>query len=154
MEFAFVAPVLFILILGAIEYGLIMHVSSLIEHAAHEGARKGITGAVYGGTDRVNAIEAEIRKQAGPWLTDPTQLTVETSTFAKISDIGLNGQRPKGNKGYGNATEAVVYYITYNWQVLTPVFGSIIGTDGFYAIRSTVVVQNEDFAPKKKGPGG
>ena len=38
IEFAIVAPVLFLIIFGTLEFAIIMHISSVVEHAVHEGA--------------------------------------------------------------------------------------------------------------------
>jgi len=42
VEFAFVSPVLFLLIFGMIEYGRMVMVQQVITNAAREGARKGV----------------------------------------------------------------------------------------------------------------
>jgi Flp pilus assembly protein TadG len=47
LETAIVMPVFLLLIFGIIEFGLMMHVSSLVENATHEAARKGSTGNSY-----------------------------------------------------------------------------------------------------------
>lgn len=45
VELALAIPVLVALLLGIVEFGLLLHVHLTVEHAAREGARLGVTGA-------------------------------------------------------------------------------------------------------------
>lgn len=60
VEFAIVAPLFFLLVLGIIEFGRMVMVQQIITNAAREGARTGIvSGATYSGvTSTVNGYLA------------------------------------------------------------------------------------------------
>lgn len=175
IEMAFIMPVLFLLILSAIEFGLIMYASSLLDNIAAQAARYGKTGYDYGsGTDQtfqggenegfnpgssddhysvdgsgqvsMRSREAYIREYvrgAGGMLLDPEKIHVTTELFADISSAGVSGVTATPYN-FGAAAQAVTYNITYDWSILSPLL-LFIGEDGIFAIKSTVVVQNEDF---------
>lgn len=148
IEFAIVLPVFFFLVMGTLEFGLIMHVSSVVEHAAHEGARKGITGNDYDDPDgdRGQYIETYIRRNVGRWVFDPTQLAINTKVLGEIQEIGMDGNPIDTNSGYGGGDQVVIYQVRYNWRVITPFLRGIIGVDeDSFPITSTVAVKNEGF---------
>lgn len=155
LEFALVVPIFLYLLFGILEFGLVMHVSSLVENAVHEGARYGITGETYGdlnpdGLSREQFLEKYIVKRVGRWIYDPSDLTITTTVVGNIVDLGTGGAQPDKNNGYGGGGQAVTYKVLYKWHILTPLVGPLIGDeDGIYPIRATVTVKNEDFCGRR-----
>jgi Flp pilus assembly protein TadG len=150
LETALVMPVFLLLMFGIIEFGLMMHVSSLVENATHEAARKGSTGNDYSdlnpdNLDRTAFIQAHLRARLGGWASDDGTLSITTQTAGSIVNFNPGGAGGVAAAGFGQRGEAVLYIVTYNWRILTPMMGQIIGTNGVLPIRSTVVVQNENF---------
>lgn len=156
IEFALVVPVFLFMLFGIIEFGLVMHVSSMVENATHEGARYGITGSNYGdlnpdGLTREEFLEAYIRKRVGRWIYDPTDLTITTTVIGNIVDLGTAPAQPDENNGYGGGGQAVTYKVLYRWHILTPFVGPLMGDEnGVYPIRATVTVKNEDFCGRRR----
>lgn len=75
VEFAVVAPILFMCVLGIIEFSRILWVEQQINNAAREGARRGILP---------NSTQSEVRAAARDWLqrvavrrTDAVDITVD-----------------------------------------------------------------------------
>lgn len=150
LETAIVMPVFLLLIFGIIEFGLIMHVSSLVENATHEAARKGSTGNNYSdlnpdNLDRTAFIKKYLQARLGGWASDNTTLSITTQTAGSIVNFNPGDKGGAAGAGFGARGEAVLYIVTYNWRILTPMMGQIIGTNGVFPIRSTAVVQNENF---------
>lgn len=149
IEFALVFPVMLLLTMGILEFGLIMHVNSLVDNATQEAARLGITGNTYGYADRSTLIDSEIRERVGFWLKESDQLKISTQVVAS----GITTISPEDpyaladiNNGYGVGGEAVIYKVDYAWKVLTPLMAEIIGDDdGKFAIHAVAVVKNEAF---------
>lgn len=80
VEFALVAPILFLFIFGIIEFARLNMLRNTIENAAYEGARRGI---VPGAT--ISAIEARAREELGiininNASIDVTPAVIETNT--------------------------------------------------------------------------
>lgn len=144
IEFAILAPVLFTLMLGIVELGLLMFASSVIENAATSASRIGLTGNDgnnnFGDTDaRRTIVENEIYKYAFG-LIDPSKLSFDPVVHHSMTNV--NGGGPKG---LGSGNEAVTYDVSYDWEFFTPLIGDLVGTNGVYKITSSIIVKNEDF---------
>lgn len=158
IEFAIVAPVLFLIVFGIIEFSIVMFVSSAVESATFIGSRFGITGNTYAeytgdynddnndGVADTASREAFIRaevEQRTFGLLDPSQLNVTSEPFANVGNVDRDADPDTLDAGSGG--QAVLYEVTYDWPVLTPFAGFFAGEDGVYRIRSAVVALNEDF---------
>ncbi|MBN66657.1 MAG: hypothetical protein CMM94_03715 [Rickettsiales bacterium] len=169
IEFAIVAPVLFLLIFGIIEFGLITFSTVAIEAAASDVTRHARTGALS---------TAEIRqavKQHSLGLINADRIVVTTQQVynspltagepcipsdAKDPQTGVclaGYEDVNGNGIYdapldaGAAGEVREYTIVYPYQIITPMMGTIIGQssrgyDGnTFVIASRAMVKNEPF---------
>jgi Flp pilus assembly protein TadG len=169
IEFAMVVPVMMLLIMGIIEFSLIMFTNAVLENAANVTARYGATGFVAAGSSRQDQIIANVRNMTGG-LLDPDRIIITTTVYASFDqverpetcinpatapcpgtagvnyvDINGNGQwdADMGVAGLGNANDIVVYQITYPWPVTTPVINTIIGNPFNITVRT--VVKNEPY---------
>lgn len=141
LEFALVAPVLFLILFGIVEFSLVMFASSVIEGATGNAARLSKTGAerstTGSPTERAQADSARLR-----------QLILERGSGV-LKDRNLNiATIPQGGSqggSMGSSGEIVVYRVTYNWDISTPLIGNLIADDGVFVIGSTTVVVNEPF---------
>lgn len=142
IEFAFVAPILFMALLGTIEYGIIFHVQSLASHAGNEAARLGKTGSLYGsqGT-REQLIEAHVLRIMEPWIKDEGRVTVRSESYGNFNDVRAGG----GGVGPGIGGQVVLYTVTYNWPTLMPGMTLLVGEDGIVPIHARALVKNEVF---------
>ncbi len=98
MEFGLVAPILFLVIVGIVDFGRMMWLSNTVEHAATEGARY---AAVRGSNKPTVATKQEIEDFARARITlIPTgEMTVNVSWT------------PTGNNNPGST---VTVQVTYN----------------------------------------
>ena len=170
MEFAFIAPVLLLMIMAIIEFSLIMLASSVMESATTVSARLGSTGYTTSGTSRSQTILNSIKAKAGTFI-DTQKLTIQSKYYTQYSqindpepftdsnhngvrdsgeaftDVNGNGQwdADMGLAGYGGAGDIVVYTVTYPWRILTPIVGRFIGKNGIYTITTHAVTKNEPF---------
>jgi Flp pilus assembly protein TadG len=170
IEFAVVAPVLSLLLLGIIEFAMIMIVYNTMEGATAISSRLGKTGFTEVNLTRQQTILNAITNRAGS-LIDVSKLTV-TSKFYKqydqindpepfidtnangsydagecYTDINGNAQwdSDMGASGYGSAGDVVVYSVSYPWGLATPVISSLLGENGIYTITTRAVVKNEPY---------
>lgn len=76
VEFALVAPVFLLLVLGALAYGIYFGAAHSIQQLAADAARAAVAG--LSGTERVTLAEAFIGANGGAYvLIDPSRLTLD-----------------------------------------------------------------------------
>ncbi len=170
VEFALIAPVALLLIMGIIETSLVMFAQNVLESATFAASRTGKTG--YAETDETR--EATIRTvldDRADAVFDSTLIDITTRTYARFdqvgdpepyidannnqmrddgenfTDVNGNGQydTDMGMEGVGNAGEIVVYTVSYPWNIFTPLVQDFLAEDGVITLSSRVVIQNEPF---------
>ena len=170
IEFALVAPVLFLLIFGFIELSLIFFNYLVLESATSITSRTGRTGYNNSTLDRPTFLRQEIGRLS-QGIIDTQRLTISISVFAEFNELqpepcvapqtppcpgtpGLdyldsngNGRWDDGNgsPGAGGPGDVVAYRVSYPWRILTPLLSQIIGRNGVYVIRTSAAVRNERF---------
>jgi hypothetical protein len=181
MEFAFAAPVVVLMIIGTIEFGMIMFVSTLMESALRDAARFGITGEEPTGGTRLGRI-IRIVEQRTIGLVDMSDAKIEVRVYPTFGDVGRgesfvdgngngtydpgetftdengNGAHDSdvGEAGAGEAGAIVAYKMEYAWPLRTPFAADLIGQDGKFVLKSAIAVRNEpyDQAIGAPAPGG
>jgi hypothetical protein len=167
VEFAVILPLLLLFILGSIEMAINLFIGSSIEAAVMEASRYGITGTEAGVSraDRVMEIVGE--RTYG--LIDMDQVEMDTLVYESFADIGKpepftdqdgnesynagepfvdvngNGQwdPDMGEAGLGGPSDVVVYRLSYDWGIITPLMREVIGESVRHV--SSVAVRNEPF---------
>ncbi len=170
LEFAYVAPVLLLMVFAIFEFSFIMLVSNMMESATHISSRLGRTGYVNPDSTREETIIASIKQRAGS-LINTELLSIETKVYSGIDKIGdaepwndinnngivdpgefddINGNGVRdtdmARAGYGDANDIVVYTVSYPWDIRTPFMREFVGDDnGKFTIRAKAVVKNEPY---------
>jgi Flp pilus assembly pilin Flp len=163
IEFALVSPILFLLIIGIVEFGMIMFANNVIENAAIAGARLGITNSTYAseprvasGADRIEVIKNNIRARAGGFL-DAAKVSVSCESlgnnFGSIPANQTGGfacgqvvdEATCSGAGAGGKNDAVIYTVGYCWDIITPLMSNFFPPNGEVYINSSLVVKNENF---------
>lgn len=167
IEFAVVAPVMIMLIIGIIEVGMYQAVSTMLEGGLREASRYGVTGNAANEGERVARIRQIVQNHTYG-LVDTAQLSLTGRTYASYTMIGDeeytdsngdgsytpgepytdrngNGQwdPDSGTPGYGGSDSIVVYRVSYNWPFLTGLLRPVMGDH--WTMRSAIVVRNEPF---------
>ncbi|MEF2073958.1 TadE/TadG family type IV pilus assembly protein [Consotaella aegiceratis] len=169
MEFAFVAPVLFMLLMGTIEGGLVLTADVMLKHATYTASRTGRTGYSTSETTRDELVRQIIEEQAGI-LMDTSKIDIDSKSYdgfdtlsapepfvdanengvrddgENYTDVNGNGQYDGATVGIGDADSVVVYTVTYPWTFFTPLIGDLMGTDGVLTLTATAIVQNEPWS--------
>ena len=130
---------------------IILFIGSSIESAVMEASRYGITGTEAGVSRADKVLEIVADRTYG--LLDMDQVDMETLVYESFADIGKpepftdqdgnavynagepfvdvngNGQwdADMGEAGLGGPSDVVVYRLTYDWGIITPVMREIIG---------------------------
>ncbi|HUH04312.1 MAG TPA: TadE/TadG family type IV pilus assembly protein [Kofleriaceae bacterium] len=168
IEFAFVAPI-FLGMIGAImEFSGIMFIQALLEGSAREASRYGITGFTTPGVSREDQIMAII-EQNTLGLIDLDQLQMTTLVYENFGDVGqpepftdandndvydageafndVNGNGAwdpdMGAAGLGGPGDVVVYQMSYDWDIIIPMFVPFFGES--IRLNANIAVRNEPF---------
>lgn len=155
MEFAFVAPVLVLFMMGTIEASLLMFVQNILESATFNASRLGKTGYATPGETREDTIRAMIDDRA-QGLLDADLIDIDAMAYGggfgnidqpePFTDSNGNGVKDPaepyidsngngswdadmGLAGLGVAGDVVVYTVRYPWELITPIASAFFGDD-------------------------
>lgn len=169
VEFAVVFPAFVLAVVGIIEVAIVLFISSSIEAAVLEASRFGITGGEpeEGVTRQERVLEIVGEKTYG--LVNMDEVELDTLVYDSFSDIGEpepyeddngngaydlgepytdvngNGQwdDDMGAVGLGGPSDVVVYRISYEWGLITPLMRGALSETVSHT--SSVAVRNEPF---------
>jgi Flp pilus assembly pilin Flp len=171
VEYAILAPVLLLLLVGIIEYNALMYASAVLEGSTAIASRQGKTGYVASGMSQQDYIYGVIQARVNGIL-DPTQLQITSKSYANLAvvgkpepcisppatpctgtpgvnfvDINYNGvwDADQGAAGLGTSGDIVVYTVTYPWKIMTPIMLNFLGTNGTFTLTSSSIVKNEPY---------
>lgn len=168
VEFAFAAMPLVLMVVGTLEFGMVMFTSTLMESGLRDAARFGITGQVPNDQSRLERI-LDIVEDRTIGLVDMDNADIEIMVYDSFTDVGRgedfvdgnangsydagetytdengNGQWDSdvGATGAGGSGDIVVYRMRYAWPLLTPLVSHLIGSEGHFTLRSAIAVRNE-----------
>lgn len=171
LELAFAAPVLFVAIAGVVEVSMVMFTITLMEGGLREASRFGITGNIPAGVTReqrilslieentiglVDAANSEVTYKIYPSFgdvgkpepfTDSNPVNGSYDPGEAFVDVNGNGQwdSDMGLAGLGGPGDVVLYTVTADWRLLTPLVAPLMGNDGVMRLKASVAVRNEPF---------
>ena len=113
VEAAFVMPFLLVLVLGAVDFGLMINQGTLVNNATREGAREGMFGS------DAARIEARVREAA--LELEPSDLTVNVSCKAPdgtpCAGVDFDSEWEPGG--------TVIVETLYTYHYITPITGLV-----------------------------
>lgn len=146
MEFGIVGTVFVLMLLGVLELGRIEAASMVLEGAAREASRYGVTGdsdptaPPVTPAQRLAKIRNIVNAQVAGFL-DATQITIDVQSYSSFSGVGVPGQ---ATPGAGGPNDVVVYTLTYPQKVISSLIASVLNmTTVLHSAR--VVVRNEPY---------
>lgn len=150
VEMAFIAGPFFFLLLGMVEVSLLLTAQQLMENVTYNVSRMASTGYVASGSSQLATINSLVNQELSGFgsFFDTTQVTVTSTSYSSFAaaQTGTNG-----TNGFGTPQQIVVYTVSYPWQFLTSMIGSLMGTCGSQTntctmtISSQMVVRNEPY---------
>jgi hypothetical protein len=167
LEFALVGPLFLFILIGTFDLAILLFLMLTVENAAWDAARHGATGWEDPPVTREQEIAAIVDRETMGLLDDrafrfetrvyPSFAAVSTAEwlyddnadgvhdpdegFDDINGDGVWNGDP-GADGVGGANDIVLYRITAEYTLITPIVSSLIGP---VRIRSSAPVQNEPF---------
>lgn len=161
LEFAVVAPVLFMLLIGIVQFGWIIALQSVLDSATAETARhyKALSRSASSGMNsaNINQIRDQIMQVAGNTI-DKSKLKVYANWLGHGSGWGSAGgssnSQNAGNCGGGSyrssscsgfTSDVVQYQVEYDYEFQPPLAWLFPKRNGksYITLRSSTVVQNE-----------
>lgn len=146
IEFALIAPALFLFLMGVTELSLMMLAEHLLENATYNASRTAKTGFIAEGRTQLETVmDVLLTRLSGlDPLIDPDRITVTSMAYGNLSDIG---QPEEGlENSLGTPSQVVVYTVRYPWRFFTPLVGNVMGNEeGVINLSSRIVVRNEPY---------
>lgn len=171
IEFAFVAPLLILLLLGIVEVAMVVAGNILLEGAVRQASRYGITGYVPAGTTRVAYIQQVVSKNSAG-LINVNNVAIDYKVYSSFGNVhqpepfvdqngntvhdtgepftDINGNAQwdvdMGVAGLGGPGDIVAYTISYSWPVVSAILKPLLGgNDQLLKLKAQVVVRNEPY---------
>jgi hypothetical protein len=169
VEFAFVAPVLVLTVLGLFDLGYKSYVASILQGALHEAARMGTVG------DKTTAqIDAHIQGRLHEFSRGAT-ITVTHKSYLDFSGVKVpetitsdtaptgqynvgdcyqdaNGNNQydtdRGRTGMGNSEDVLHYEITMTYPRLFPLT-KVMGLPATDSVKSSTVFRNQPYGARQ-----
>lgn len=174
VEYAIILPILMLMVMGIVEYNMMMYATSILDGATTAAAREGATGYTSGTGSRQAYIYSIVQARTAA-LLNPNNLSISSKSYANFADIGqpepcitpspcpgtpgvnfvdVNGNgtwdQDQGAAGLGGAGDIVVYTVTYPWKIYTPMLRPFLGTNGTVTLASSSVVKNEPYTTSSR----
>ncbi len=166
VEFAFVAPVLMVLLMGLFDAGHQLYTASVLQGALHEAARD---STLETGFSMTTVIDEQV-KDAVHTVAPTADITLTRSNYVDFSDVSqpeeftdndgdgiCNNGEPfedlnangtwdadRGRDGLGGARDAVLYTATATYDRLFPMAG-LIGLPEKISLQANTVLRNQPF---------
>jgi Flp pilus assembly protein TadG len=151
IEFALLAPVFFMMVMGLIEFVLFQNKTYALNHVVYEATRNLQTGEVQGSADMAKAFNDEVCAQAGV-LIDCKQIIFDVRAFDDLDDISYPPVEfdDEGNPMNfvfkpGGPEQYSVVRASIHHQFITPFMDKLfrIGPDMPAIVNAYCVVRNE-----------
>jgi len=171
VEFAMVAPVLCISLLGLLDMGYQAYVGSVVQGTLHEAARMATIGNVSG-----DDIDAHVEGRLSAFSRDaeivinrrsysdfsgvrrPERITQDTAPLGEYNvgdcfdDANRNGvyDLDRGREGFGQSEDIVQYEVVMRYNRLIPL-GGLLGWSDEVEHRESTVLRNQPYAARSTG---
>jgi Flp pilus assembly protein TadG len=146
VEFALIAPILFLLLCAALDLGLTMWVNLTMQYAVREGARYAVTGQDNldpntSDQQRYLAVIQEIKNSSmGLYNMVSPSYTITINGQAQ----NYSTQSSYSTGMFGNPGDIIVLQLNCAWPLLTPLIQPFF-TNGTYSFSVAATMRNEGY---------
>ena len=171
VEFALVAPVLLVAVMGLFDLGYTMYTNSMLQGAIHQAAR---ASTIEGAGTRAADIDKKV-EEAVKAVVYSSDLTFSRKSYASFSDVAQpedfsdidtdgtcnngepyedangngNWDQDRGSDGQGGARDAVLYTVRVTYARPFPI-ASLIGQDNSFTLETQTVLRNQPYGLQSK----
>ena len=128
LEFAFIAPIFFVLLMGTIEVGILFFAQSVLQNATNDAARLIRTGQVAAASMTQTQFRTYICNEISPLLACDANLQIDVESYSSFSSVTYTSALTSSNTlntnlanySVGAACSIVLVRTFYTWNVVTP----------------------------------
>lgn len=161
LEFAFVFPIYFFLLMGFVEFGIMMYGNALLDSSLTRASRRAMVGCMEGECDEqniINDILEELRRSSFGFIGNQndalgSNLKVSITTLGSGENY-IEDMEDISGLNLGNGGDIVSYCLKYDWNDFFPITPAklIYGfPEGVMTFRTCTVVRNEEFGYQIRG---
>jgi Flp pilus assembly protein TadG len=148
IEFALISPVLFFALFSLLEIGVLGMMTSSLDNAVLESARRIRTGR-DDAADSASSFEDQIcGRLGGAAVSCRERLVVSVQKFSAFSSAAAaNDAQPLGQFDKGGPSDIILVKVNYKWPLMTPFLATAYNRAGplDVTIASRVAFKNEPF---------
>ncbi len=153
LEFAFVVMPFLLLLMGVIEVGLAMFVSTQLQGATAEAARQIRTGNIQAGADPETAFRDLLCDGLVAAVECDERLVMDVRAYNSFGEVvfpsfyDATGEAEGAEFSAGGAGQTILVRVAYNWTIVTPFLATFLANDGDDGRITTAaaVFRNEPF---------
>jgi len=138
-EFALVAPLVFLLVFGIIDFGRLFFTEVTLQNALREAGRFAVTGRHLPnpGNPGVNLSRVD----------SIIQIATQAAQGLDVSNIQISSPQGGAGRPAGGPSETVVISLTTSVKLMTPIIATFFGPNGSYKFTVSTTFRNEPFDP-------
>lgn len=174
VEFALIAPVLLLMLMGLLDLSFNMYTTEMLNGAIQTASRNSTIEGASGKDAALDAIVTNAVRAVAPSAT----LTFNRRVYSSFTDAGRpedysdidgdgtcnNGEpfedangngawdRDRGKAGFGGAHDAVLYTVMVNYQRPFPLAGFIPGQTKDFTLSAATVLRNQPYGQQSVNP--
>ena len=174
IEFALIAPVLLLMLLGLLDLAFNMYTTEMLQGAIQNAARNSTIEGASGKNAALDATVTTAVRAVAPSAT----LTFDRRAYSSFTEAGrpedftdvdndgtCNNGEPfedangngswdldRGKAGFGGARDAVLYTVTVNYRRPFPVAGFIPGQTKDFTLSAVTVLRNQPYGQQSVNP--
>ena len=128
IEFAFVAPVFFVLLLGTFEAAIMFFSQAVLQNSVTDMARLIRTGQAQTSNMTKDTFRSQLCDKVAPLIACDSNLQIDVQSFTSYTGVNYNSplksdrtlDPTQNNYITGNACDVVLVRAFYTWPVVTP----------------------------------
>ena len=148
VEFALIAPILFLALFSIVELGMLGMMSSGLDNAVADSSRRIKTGRDDSAASAGEFEDQICARMSGNITECRTRLTISVQKFDRFADANaIVNTQPTGQFNKGSAGDIVIVKANYSWPLMTPFIATAHHRDDpmHVTLGSRVAFKNEPF---------
>ena len=155
IEFAFVAPVFFILLMGTIEAGIVFFAQATLQNAINEVGRMVRTGQVQTANMSQSDFRAKVCSLVAPLMACDGKLMIDVESFSNYGSVNFgspltgSGTLNSGMNNFSTGAPCSVVLVRgfYTWPVFTPGLDWFLANmaGNFHLLSAAAAFRNEPY---------